>query len=114
MAGSAAGPAVPGADLGRVAAFPDHPPYGGAFDDVVPHLTVGESRRGSASALQAAEATVSPQLPIRAHIDRAVLIAGSAEPDSWHSVHEFRLQAPPGWCSQSAGREREARWAGWG
>ena len=77
-------------------AFPDHPPYGGVFDDVVPHLTVGERRRGSASALQAAEATVSPQLPIRARIDRAVLIAGSVEPDSWHSVHEFRLPTPPG------------------
>ena len=76
-------------------AFPDHPPYGGVFEDVVPHLTVGERRRGSVSALQAAEATVSRQLPIRVHIDRAVLIAGSAEPDSWHRVQEFRLEPPP-------------------
>jgi 2'-5' RNA ligase len=76
--------------------FPDYPPYGGVFDDVVPHLTVGDRRRGSASALQAAAATVSQQLPIRARIDWAVLIAGTAEPNSWHSVHEFRLPAPAG------------------
>jgi hypothetical protein len=25
------------------AAFPDWPPYGGAFDDVVPHMSIGES-----------------------------------------------------------------------
>lgn len=77
-------------------AFPDHPPYGGVFEDVVPHLTVGERRRGSVSALRAAEASVSRQLPIRVHIDRAVLIAGTAEPDSWHPVQDFRLEPPPG------------------
>lgn len=77
-------------------AFPDHPPYGGVFDEVVPHLTVGERRRGSASALQAAAAAVSHQLPIRARIERAVLIAGTAELNSWHSVREFHLPAAAG------------------
>lgn len=77
-------------------AFPDHPPYGGVFDDVVPHLTVGERRRGSASALRAAAAAVGHQLPIRARIERAVLIAGTAEPNSWHSVREFPLPAAAG------------------
>lgn len=27
--------------------FPEFPPYGGAYDDVIPHLTVGEGRRGT-------------------------------------------------------------------
>ncbi len=26
-----------------VAAFPHHPPYGGAFDEVIPHLTITEA-----------------------------------------------------------------------
>jgi 2'-5' RNA ligase len=26
-----------------VARYPDHPPYGGAYDDVVPHLTIGSA-----------------------------------------------------------------------
>jgi len=71
--------------------FSQYPPYGGAYDDVVPHLTVGERRRGSAADLQDAEVAVSACLPIRAHIDRAVLIAGAPEPDSWRTVHEFPL-----------------------
>jgi hypothetical protein len=91
-------PAGPFRDLTSAVwrAFPDYPPYGGVFDDVVRHLTLGERRRGSASALQAAAATVSHQLPIRARVDRAVLIAGTAEPNSWHSVHQFRLAASAG------------------
>lgn len=34
--------------------FPHYLPYGGAHDDVVPHLTVGESRRGTVDDLKAA------------------------------------------------------------
>jgi hypothetical protein len=74
-------------------AFPDYPPYGGVVDDVVPHLTVGGRGRGSASALQAVAATVSQRLPIHTRIDQAVLIAGTAEPSSWHCVEEFHLRA---------------------
>ena len=77
-------------------AFPDCPPYGGVFEDVVPHLTVGENRRGSAAALRTAAAAVTRQLPIRARIEWAVLVAGTAEPDSWHGVHEFGLPVPAG------------------
>jgi 2'-5' RNA ligase len=75
-------------------AFPEYPPYGGAFDDVVPHLTVGEvgeRRRGSLEQLRAAEADVSPQLPIRTRVDRVLLIAGTNVANSWYSVQEFRL-----------------------
>jgi 2'-5' RNA ligase len=74
-----------------VAAFPAHLPYGGAYDDPVPHLTVGELRLGSAAELTAAERQVLEQLPIRARVDRAVLLAGRPEKASWKPVAEFGL-----------------------
>jgi 2'-5' RNA ligase len=72
-------------------AFPQHPPYAGAYSEVVPHLTVGERQSGSTSALRAAEAAVQVALPVRALINRAVLIAGTREPGSWRTVQEFWL-----------------------
>jgi 2'-5' RNA ligase len=74
-----------------VAAFPAHLPYGGIHRDSVPHLTVGERRLGSAAELTAAERAVRAHLPIRARVDRAVLLAGRPERASWQSVAEFRL-----------------------
>lgn len=51
--------------------FPEFPPYGGAFDDIVPHLTVplapGETTADLRAALGAA-------LPIHAHATEALLI----------------------------------------
>lgn len=43
-------------------AFPEHPPYGGQFDDVVPHLTIAD--RGPLAAMRAAERRLQPHLPI--------------------------------------------------
>lgn len=74
-----------------VAAFPAHLPYGGAYDDLVPHLPVGELRLGSAAEMAAAERSVRGRLPIRAWVDRAVLLAGRPERDSWQPVAEFGL-----------------------
>jgi hypothetical protein len=59
-----------------VGAFPAHRPYGGIYDEPTPHLTVGELRLGSALELAAAEGAVREHLPIRARIDRTVLLAG--------------------------------------
>ena len=42
--------------------FPDWPPYGGQFESVVPHLTIGES--GSYEELSAAAIAIAPSLPI--------------------------------------------------
>ncbi|GAA4753829.1 2'-5' RNA ligase family protein [Nocardioides endophyticus] len=77
------------------AEFPAHKPYGGEHDDVVPHLTVGESRRGSAKELRAAEVDVSSKLPFTAHIDHGLLIAGTDQPDSWHTVATLPLGSSP-------------------
>jgi hypothetical protein len=76
-----------------VTAFPAYLPYGGTYDEPVPHLTVGELRLGSTAELAAAELTVREQLPIRARVDRAVLLAGPPEPTSWKRVAEFALGA---------------------
>lgn len=68
------------------AAFPDHPPYGGEFAEVVPHLTVGHVEAGSADALRSAEAELAPLLPIETQVDHVALIAGAEAPDSWRTV----------------------------
>ena len=73
-------------------AFPDHPPYGGAFDDVVPHLTIGEQPRATRAGLRAAQEAVAPLLPVHARIDRVLLMAGSRDADSWETLHEFPLR----------------------
>jgi hypothetical protein len=57
----------------------------------VPHLTIGERRVGSTAELTAAERSVRPHLPILARIDRAVLLAGRREHDSWRRVVELPL-----------------------
>jgi hypothetical protein len=70
-------------------AFPDNPPYGGEFADVVPHLTVGDG--APLPVLRAVSDEVVPYLPIPLHITTARLIQGSDEPDSWHTVAELPL-----------------------
>jgi 2'-5' RNA ligase len=74
-----------------VTAFPSHQPYGGVYDDPVPHLTVAERRLGSAEDMAAAERAVRAHLPFRARVDQAVLLAGRPESASWRSVAEFPL-----------------------
>ena len=71
--------------------FPECPPYGGAHPEVVPHLTIGSTRRADPAALERAAAEVGAMLPIAAGIDRVRLIAGSSSPGSWHTVAEFAV-----------------------
>jgi non-ribosomal peptide synthetase component F len=47
-------------------AFPDYPPYGGAFTDVIPHLTLGA--HADLSRMRAAARATSAQLPIKAAV----------------------------------------------
>ena len=54
------------------AAWPDHPPYGGLFDDVIPHLTVVEAGDDT-PALATIEADAARRLPIMARADRLEL-----------------------------------------
>ncbi len=64
-------------------AFPEHPPYEGAFPDVVPHLTVGELRFGSPARLRRAEEEVCRRLPLSVEVAAAHLLVGSDRPGSW-------------------------------
>lgn len=73
------------------AAFPDHPPYGGAFDDLVPHLTIGERRLGTLQDLHRATTEVMSHLPISQHVSEVVLVAGTEAVNSWSVVRRFPL-----------------------
>lgn len=82
------------------AAFPGYLPYGGAFADTIPHLTIGERERGGGrpagevggvADLRAAEAAVLPQLPVLAQVSRVWLMAGGSAPGSWHTLAELPL-----------------------
>jgi hypothetical protein len=73
------------------AAFPGYLPYGGVYDDVVPHLTVGDRPAGGVSELRAAEADVLRWLPIEARVSRVWLMTGNAAPGSWQTVAELAL-----------------------
>jgi 2'-5' RNA ligase len=82
--------------------FPDYPPFRGAFDSIVPHVTIGDNTVGagratSLAALKAAEAAVSAVLPLSAVADRVLLMAGERRPDGWRVVSEFALKAPSWW-----------------
>ncbi len=74
-----------------LAAFPDHPPYGGVHGEPIPHLTVAESRRGNPAQLHAAERAVAARLPVSARIRTAALLTGRPEPDSWQIIRYFSL-----------------------
>lgn len=71
------------------AAFPEHPPYGGAHDEVVPHLTVGHN--APYAVLCQAEAAVLPLLPVEAEIATAALWCGGDDAASWSQVEAFPL-----------------------
>jgi 2'-5' RNA ligase superfamily len=55
-----------------VEAFPEHRPYGGAFDDIVPHLSVAVSR--DADLLDGIERDVARALPIAARAEAATIV----------------------------------------
>ena len=59
-------------------AYPEFPPYEGAFDSIVPHLTVAE---GETEILNQAEADIVQHLPIAARV-REVVLFEEVEPDS--------------------------------
>jgi 2'-5' RNA ligase len=70
-------------------AFPDHPPYEGQFDDVVPHLTIGNGV--PLDDLRAAEREVMMRLPITMQVNAVELMCGAAAPHSWRTIAEFKL-----------------------
>ena len=55
-----------------VDAFPDCPPYGGAFPDPHPHLTVGSGVDGATA--DSLGSVLAPGLPISTRVDRLTLL----------------------------------------
>jgi 2'-5' RNA ligase len=70
-------------------AFPECPPYGGAFGTPVPHLTIGDD--AGLDTLSAAADAVSRRLPVTTSVQVAHLFQGSAAPGAWRSVAELPL-----------------------
>ena len=75
------------------AAFPGFLPYDGVHDEVVPHLTVGFGEAGDDGALQAAEASLMSELPVRTRVRCAWLMTGRNVPSGWRMLAELPLAA---------------------
>ena len=74
-----------------VARFPDYPPYEGAFDEVVPHLTVVES---ATAPLDEIAAAAERHLPFTRRVTSLeVLVEGPDE--HWHGRWRIRLGVRP-------------------
>ena len=75
--------------LQLVDAFPECPPYGGAFEEVIPHVTIGDG--GHVELLRAAANAIRPWLPLETTVAALTLMEGSTEPGSWRVVERVAL-----------------------
>jgi len=81
------------------AGFPDYPPYGGEFPEVIPHLTL--DRRSATVTLATVRASVARLLPLTVTIDRIDL--------QWWANHDCRrLRSWPLGLRTVCGRRRWA------
>ena len=72
-----------------VAEFPQHPPFEGRFDDVVPHLTVGHGH--PRAVLEAAQGQVAARLPVTGTATELTLLAQAQHGGRWAPVAAFPL-----------------------
>jgi 2'-5' RNA ligase len=72
--------------------WPQAPPYGGEFSEVIPHLTVAHGQ--DESTFGAIESDLAAHLPILASVEAVHLIEYVAP--RWHERHEFALGRPAG------------------
>jgi 2'-5' RNA ligase len=89
-------------------AFPEHPPYDGALEEVVPHLTVGHDH--PREVLEAAEREVVRGLPVTQHVGEVSLWRGPpllrTATSRWRRVRRWALAAPsPGPLASGTGVE---------
>jgi 2'-5' RNA ligase len=69
-----------------VAAFPEFRPYGGKFEEIVPHVTAAEADE---SVLARAERELVPKLPVKARVERAWVVENT--PAGWRRHTAFPL-----------------------
>jgi 2'-5' RNA ligase len=75
---------------GAIAAeWPDYPPYEGAFETVIPHLTVGESE--DSALLDRIADEVQQQLPVETRVREASLFVED-EAGRWHEHDRLPLR----------------------
>jgi 2'-5' RNA ligase len=70
-------------------AFPDYPPYGGAFDEVIPHVTIADD---DGTRMDANEAEAVLHLPFRRRVSAAALIVEGPN-GRWRTRRRFPLGA---------------------
>ena len=73
------------------AEFPDHPPFGGVFADVVPHLTVGH--RHPRAVLADAERAVRAGLPVTGTATAVELLTQDEPGGRWTLRERFPLRS---------------------
>ncbi|MFF3253146.1 2'-5' RNA ligase family protein [Actinacidiphila glaucinigra] len=70
--------------------WPEAPPYGGRFAEVVPHLTVVDGQEPSV--LDALEAELASRLPVATHVSSVQLLVFDGI--VWREQADFALRAP--------------------
>jgi 2'-5' RNA ligase len=65
--------------------FPEYPPYGGSFGEIIPHLTVAQAD------FEEAVTTLEPWLPQSMRADRAVLLE-RVRAVHWRDLETFSLE----------------------
>lgn len=72
------------------ARFPTHPPYGGRFGDVVPHLTIGQGDPAAMAAVQRdAERDLAGHLPLAVTVETlSLFVSGGGH---WSRTARFAL-----------------------
>lgn len=68
--------------------WPEHPPYEGAHETVIPHLTIAESE--DEALLGQIEADVAPKLPVDGRVSEAQVYVEDAA-GRWHERRTFPL-----------------------
>ena len=83
-------PAAPFVELIRALAdrFPDHPPYGGTHETIVPHLTVAATE--DADVLERAAAELAHAVPLEA-VGREAWLMAEGEDGRWRTRERFTL-----------------------
>jgi 2'-5' RNA ligase len=74
-------------------AFPDYPPFGGRYQDVVPHLTIADRR--PLTQMQSAERRVARYLPIDCKATEVSLMVQRDASGAWTRAASFTLGDVP-------------------
>lgn len=80
--------------------FPETPPYGGQFRDIIPHLTVAQEsdRRRLEEITTEFQQAAKTGLPIHANVTEIVMMDN--ESGTWHVRHRFSLGPTPSYCKE--------------